>query len=104
MSFALPLSSLSRMAVHSLQDAICAVQNEILSLQSHSHAHKDEINRLRRLADSYDDQLQLLEEDTQTRTENILTMQENVQRLREDMQRQREEWAMRRKSKKPVQH
>jgi DNA-binding NarL/FixJ family response regulator len=78
-----------------LQDEIQQLQQEILSLQMKSHGQQEVVNKLRRLADQYGDELKQSTpayEDTQTKKENMQTMQENVQRLREDLQRQREEW------------
>jgi DNA-binding NarL/FixJ family response regulator len=82
-----------------LQDEIQQLQQEILSLQVKSHGQQEVVNKLRRLADQYGDELKQSTEDTQTRKENMQTMQENVQRLREDLQRQREEWKKRERQK-----
>lgn len=77
--------------VYRLQDEIQALQHEILQLQAVSSADQDEINRLRRLADGYSNEIIGILEDSQTRAENIQTMQENLQHLREDLQRKQED-------------
>ena len=82
-----------------MQDEVDLLQKGIMKLQGSSHIEQDEVNALRRLADSYADENQVMAEDAQTRRENMQTLQENVQRLREDMQRQREEWKKRDKEK-----